>query len=413
MPLLTSRTLREPAAETRAPAADLTGRWDVRIEYAAGSSTHTLHLRQKGNEVDGTHQGDFVARDLSGTINGSDVSLRSNYGGQTGDALSFTFTGKVVRERDVGRPRHGRVSGREVDARGGSERKSKVECRKPSHGVRSAGFPPRQAIAGRAKARLFLRAIVQALLLVAFAVLRRTVAPRPIRPAAARRPPDRCAQQHQTPSETWRFRQGRLRPSRRRSIPLMPSKTVDVSGLFISPGIVDIHTHVYAGTGEAAFVCRRQQRLSRHRRAPLGRDDGCRHGQLRVAQLRRFQAAHHRSRVDSCPRVSEHRRPRDARREVRAGSERHGGAADRRHGAPLSRDRRRHQDGALFRTRMGAGRAGRRSGHARQPAGDGGLRRAPARAAAVGARDERSCGRATSTRTCTRDCAASRIRRAR
>ena len=28
-------------------------------------------------------------------------------------------------------------------------------------------------------------------------------------------------------------------------------KTVDVSGLFISPGIVDIHTHVYAGTGEA------------------------------------------------------------------------------------------------------------------------------------------------------------------
>ena len=67
----------------------------MRIEYAAGSSTHTLHLRQKGNEVDGTHQGDFVARDLSGTINGSDVSLRSNYGGQTGDALSFTFTGKV------------------------------------------------------------------------------------------------------------------------------------------------------------------------------------------------------------------------------------------------------------------------------------------------------------------------------
>ena len=93
--VLTSKTLREPAVETRAPAADLTGRWDVRIEYAASSSTHTLHLRQKGNEVDGTHQGDFVARDLNGTINGSDVSLRSNYGGQTGDALSFTFTGKV------------------------------------------------------------------------------------------------------------------------------------------------------------------------------------------------------------------------------------------------------------------------------------------------------------------------------
>jgi L-seryl-tRNA(Ser) seleniumtransferase len=54
-----------------------------------------LHLRQKGNTVDGTHQGDFVARDLAGSINGSDVTLRSNYGGQTGDSLSFTFTGKL------------------------------------------------------------------------------------------------------------------------------------------------------------------------------------------------------------------------------------------------------------------------------------------------------------------------------
>ena len=36
----------------------------MRIEYAAGASTHTLHLRQKGNDIDGTHQGDFVARDL-------------------------------------------------------------------------------------------------------------------------------------------------------------------------------------------------------------------------------------------------------------------------------------------------------------------------------------------------------------
>ena len=29
------------------------------------------------------------------------------------------------------------------------------------------------------------------------------------------------------------------------------STTVDVSGLFVTPGLVDIHTHVYAGTGEA------------------------------------------------------------------------------------------------------------------------------------------------------------------
>jgi uncharacterized pyridoxal phosphate-dependent enzyme len=92
--LLSSRTLRDPVVETAAPAADLSGRWDVRIEYAAGSSMHTLHLRQKGNEIDGTHQGDFVARDLTGTISGSDVRVRSNYGGG-GDSLPYTFTGKL------------------------------------------------------------------------------------------------------------------------------------------------------------------------------------------------------------------------------------------------------------------------------------------------------------------------------
>jgi uncharacterized pyridoxal phosphate-dependent enzyme len=92
--MLTSRVLRDAGVEVAAPAGDLSGRWDVRIEYAAGSSTHTLHLRQKGNEIDGTHQGDFVARDLTGTLSGSDVRIRSNYGGG-GDSLPYTFTGKL------------------------------------------------------------------------------------------------------------------------------------------------------------------------------------------------------------------------------------------------------------------------------------------------------------------------------
>ena len=100
--LLSSKSLREPVVDTTAPAVDVSGRWQVRIEYAAGSSTHNLHLRQTGNDIDGTHQGDFVARDLTGTISGSDVRLRSNYGGQTGDSLSFTFTGKAGRDEMSG-----------------------------------------------------------------------------------------------------------------------------------------------------------------------------------------------------------------------------------------------------------------------------------------------------------------------
>src|SRR3954449_10451483 len=32
--------------------------------------------------------------------------------------------------------------------------------------------------------------------------------------------------------------------------PAKALKTVDVSGLYVTPGLIDIHTHVYAGTGE-------------------------------------------------------------------------------------------------------------------------------------------------------------------
>ena len=33
--------------------------------------------------------------------------------------------------------------------------------------------------------------------------------------------------------------------------PSLATKTVDVSGLYVTPGLVDIHVHVYASTGEA------------------------------------------------------------------------------------------------------------------------------------------------------------------
>ena len=85
----------QTARPATTPAADLTGRWDVRIQYAAGSSTHALHLRQRGNEIDGSHQGEFVTRDLTGTIDGDAIRLRSAFGEDHGDAISFVFTGKV------------------------------------------------------------------------------------------------------------------------------------------------------------------------------------------------------------------------------------------------------------------------------------------------------------------------------
>ena len=86
----------------KTPAADLTGRWDVRIDFAAGSSDHTFHIRQQGNQLVGTHQGDFVARDFSGSISGGDVRIASSVGEIHGAALSYTFTGKLEGDKMSG-----------------------------------------------------------------------------------------------------------------------------------------------------------------------------------------------------------------------------------------------------------------------------------------------------------------------
>ena len=93
--LLTDPPIREKEAEKKPPAADLSGQWDVQIEYAAGKSNHMLSLRQQGNRIEGIHHGDFVARDLSGSIDGDEVQMSSSYTERHGDSLMFTFTGKV------------------------------------------------------------------------------------------------------------------------------------------------------------------------------------------------------------------------------------------------------------------------------------------------------------------------------
>ena len=93
---------QDAAAAPRAPSADLSGDWDVHIQYAASTSRHTLHLRQRGADIDGSHQGDFVTRDLTGTIDGGDVRFHSTYDESHGDALGFTFSGTVTPEGMAG-----------------------------------------------------------------------------------------------------------------------------------------------------------------------------------------------------------------------------------------------------------------------------------------------------------------------
>ena len=145
--------------------------------------------------------------------------------------------------------------------------------------------------------------------------------------------------------------------------------------------------------GRARILRRRQQPVSRRLHAAIGRDHGRRRRIVGLAELRGLQAAHHRSVQDARAGAAQHRRPRDARRQVRAGPGRHGSQADGRHGASPQGCDRRHQDRALCRPGMGAGRARGRGGHAGEHSGHGGLWHQSPGASDGGARDQEAAAR--------------------
>jgi seryl-tRNA(Sec) selenium transferase len=92
--LAEKRTLPPPEAPA-APAGNLTGRWEITIAFAAGASTHVLQLAQNGNRLEGMHQGNFLSREIAGTIDGDALTLASTVTERHGDALNYRFTGKI------------------------------------------------------------------------------------------------------------------------------------------------------------------------------------------------------------------------------------------------------------------------------------------------------------------------------
>jgi uncharacterized pyridoxal phosphate-dependent enzyme len=87
---------REPrSTEMKAPAANLTGRWDVEVEFFSSKSHHGMNIEQDGNWIQGSYQGEFTTRELVGTVDGDAVKMRST-DRATGDSITFTFSGKVA-----------------------------------------------------------------------------------------------------------------------------------------------------------------------------------------------------------------------------------------------------------------------------------------------------------------------------
>ncbi len=93
--VLSRRHVLKPDEPPAPPLTNVSGRWDVDIRYAAGTAAHMIHLQQNGNRLEGIHRGDFLTRDISGTISGDRVTLASLVTERHGDALTYRFTGTV------------------------------------------------------------------------------------------------------------------------------------------------------------------------------------------------------------------------------------------------------------------------------------------------------------------------------
>jgi D-glucosaminate-6-phosphate ammonia-lyase len=85
---------RSPRPEPAAPEMILSGRWDVNVEFFSSKSQHVLFLQQDGGRVNGSHKSDFSVRDVQGTIEGSQIKLRSNTAERgSGDTIPYIFAG--------------------------------------------------------------------------------------------------------------------------------------------------------------------------------------------------------------------------------------------------------------------------------------------------------------------------------
>ena len=87
-----SRKRSPRSTDMTAPAANISGRWDVTVDFFSSTSQHTLFIEQDGNWIQGSHQADFSVRDIVGTMEGNEVKLRS---AGLRPAVTFIFAGTI------------------------------------------------------------------------------------------------------------------------------------------------------------------------------------------------------------------------------------------------------------------------------------------------------------------------------
>ena len=83
------------------PLFNVSGQWDLKIKFAASQVSQTFIFEQEGNQLQGSHTASFASRDLTGTIYGEDILIRSSYT-DNGVRLNFEFVGSVSAAKMAG-----------------------------------------------------------------------------------------------------------------------------------------------------------------------------------------------------------------------------------------------------------------------------------------------------------------------
>jgi D-glucosaminate-6-phosphate ammonia-lyase len=81
-------------SQLAAAEVDISGHWDLTVEYFSSSSQHHLYLQQEGNWIEGAHQSDFSTQEIAGIVEGDQVKMRSQVR-LPGDNILFLFSGRV------------------------------------------------------------------------------------------------------------------------------------------------------------------------------------------------------------------------------------------------------------------------------------------------------------------------------
>ena len=158
-------------------------------------------------------------------------------------------------------------------------------------------------------------------------------------------------------------------------------KTVDATGLYVTPGLIDIHAHVYTNTGEPRSYAGDSSVPPDGFTFRVGVTtvvDAGGSGWRTFDDFKQRIIDRSKTRVLALLNIVGNGMRGGKYENNRRG---HGREGDRREGEAVPRRGRRHQDGALLRSRMDAGRTRRRGGDDRQHSADGRLRQRPSQGA--------------------------------